>query len=80
MGRDQLMYCTKMGRCRDIMISIVRMLENCHRGKFIDTRRENHEVFSFVDESPGLLLSKKNRENPLTQKTLLAQVVRIPVL
>jgi len=30
--------------------------------------REHHEVFSFMDESPGLLLPRKSRANPLTQK------------
>jgi hypothetical protein len=37
-------------------------------------------VFSFVDESPDLLLPTRKRADPLTQKTLLAQVVRIQAL
>jgi len=28
----------------------------------------HHEVFSFMDESPGLLLLRRSRANPLTQK------------
>jgi hypothetical protein len=47
---------------------------------FIHAWRENHEVFSFVDESPDLLLLKRSRADPLTQETLLAQVMRISSL
>jgi hypothetical protein len=50
------------------------------KSAFIQVWRENHEVFSFVDESPGLLMSRRKPTDLLTQKTLLAQVVRIPVL
>jgi len=47
---------------------------------FIKSRQENREVFSFVDESPDLLLPTMKRADPLIQKTLLAQVVRIQAL
>jgi len=30
--------------------------------------RENHEVFSFVDESPGLLLPNERKSRPIDSK------------
>jgi hypothetical protein len=41
----------------------------CRLYIFIERRRENHEeVFSFVDESPGVPLFSRARARPLTQK------------
>src|SRR6266700_1216672 len=35
---------------------------------FIKTGRENHEIFRFVDESPGLLLPDQEKSRPIDPK------------
>ncbi len=47
---------------------------------FICFRRENHEVFSFVDEAPSVSLFARARVQTVIQKTPLARVMRISIL